>query len=126
MAILIVSLAIQRYLDFVFSWVQGQDYTVSVKLLGTNLIPFIFLFFPLALGRGSIVLFIFGGGRGREGSGSSVGDFPSGSRVSPRETEILVFQICDLDICSATCLFPSVPRAAFTFWGDSLFSSASL
>lgn len=80
----------------------GQDYTVSVKWLGTNLIPFIFsffFFFPLALGRGSIVLFIFWGGRRREGPGSSAGDFPSGSRVSPKETEILVFQICDSDIC---------------------------
>jgi len=39
---------------------------------------------------------------------SSVEDLPSESRVPPRETEILVFQICDLDICSATCL--SVPQ----------------
>lgn len=66
MAILTVGFATRRYLDFVFSWVWGQDYTVSVKWLGTNLIPFIFLFLPLALGRGSIVLFIFLGVEGGE------------------------------------------------------------
>lgn len=91
-----------------------QPLEAGEVLIPSSVSTFFFSFFFCLWQREHFCLLLFFGGV----AGSSAKDLPSGSRVPPREIEVLVFQICNLDVCSATCLFPSCAQSCVHLLGS--------